>query len=732
MPDPRPRRCRQLLVGVTSLALVALSAPSAGAAECLTPVASDGNEAPCNPYLSSPSWAESHRNSYAQASSPFPGPQPGDEVSYEHHRGVLGAPVINNFTEPYADGGRAVWFSSVSFPDGESVYKADFETGEIIDIESKATRGEATDPNSGGVSGAYSILDAQNRLIVGRERKLDVFQDKVEGDRFSPIERSKVFTFPDEVFCGSRDKMVGLTMLWDGTIAFATELGVVGTVPGEPAQMKAKSIRSISLNGSSCQGASADDDNLDVVSNSIAADENGGIYVVTSRATYKFRWDGSDVEQVWRGSYNSGQSSGVRLGDGSGSTPSLMGTATGDDRFVVITDGQELMHLVLMWRDRIPADWKGLPGRPRRIACEIPVSFGDPNATESLSEQSVLVRGHSAVVVNNKLKNEDSFANLPPNARIIAAALAGQDPANAPYGLERFDWNQRKNKCSSRWANQEVSIPNGIPSMSTATGLIYGIGQRDGVWGLEGIDFETGESKLRVESSADVTDNSVYAATTVAPDGVIWTGTFLGYTIFRPAKAEPAPESLDLESLKRCRASAPRPLVGTDDGEVIRGTSSVDAILAREGPDTLIGRPGDDCLYSGGDQDIARGKRGDDLLFGGRGRDSLTGNGGDDRAFGGPARDRIRGGAGNDALKGRSGPDTLNGGRGSDLLVGSAGRDRLRGGGGMDELRGGSGSDVLRGGGGGGLLDCGAGRDKAIVASGAPTRLRQCERVIRR
>ena len=85
-----------------------------------------------------------------------------------------------------------------------------------------------------------------------------------------------------------------------------------------------------------------------------------------------------------------------------------MGTDPGDDRFVVITDGQRLMNLVLMWRDEIPVDWRpDRPGKDRRIACEVPVRFGDPNATESLDEQSVLVRGYASILVNNQLRERE-------------------------------------------------------------------------------------------------------------------------------------------------------------------------------------------------------------------------------------------------------------------------------------------------------------------------------------
>ena len=43
-------------------------------------------------------------------------------------------------------------------------------------------------------------------------------------------------------------------------------------------------------------------------------------------------------------------------------------------------------------------------------------------------------------------------------------------------------------------------MPNGIPSISEASGLVYGAGQREGQWGLEGLDFETGDSRVWVEA----------------------------------------------------------------------------------------------------------------------------------------------------------------------------------------------------------------------------------------
>jgi hypothetical protein len=277
---------------------------------------------------------------------------------------------------------------------------------------------------------------------------------------------------------------------------------------------------------------------------------------------YKFRFDGSTLTLEWQAAYEAGEGgvSAIRLGPGSGSTPSLMGTRLDDDRFVVITDGQELMHLVLFWRDEIPTDWTPLPGKDPRVACEFPVTFGDPLATKSLSEQSVLVRGHAAVVVNNLLQDESQIPNLP-IVRNVLSALLGGDPTLAPFGIERIDWDPETRTCQSVWANDELSIPNGIPGMSQATNLFYGIGQRQGVWGVEGADFDTGESRLfapasvtecpqevidglnplllifiggTLESLPRSCENSFFAGTEVGPDGAIVTGTFQGASKYTP------------------------------------------------------------------------------------------------------------------------------------------------------------------------------------------------------
>jgi hypothetical protein len=452
--------------------------------------------------------------------------------------------------------------------------KVDHETFTIIDWYVPRDRaGENAPAFSLGLSGAYAAIDAQNRFIAGRSRFVSFFGDSVEGDRSSLIELKKRIFIPDEVFCNMDDVIAGMSLTYDGHLAFATELGNLFVIPADADPDNLGDVPVVSTNDD-C--ATADRADLEIVSNSIAVDESGGIYLLTSAAMYRFNWDGSTLTEAWRAEYESAEiaPSPIRLGPGSGSTPSLMGTNADDDRFVVITDGQALMNLVLFWRDEIPADWEAIPGKDRRIACEIAVDFD--GETEAISEQSVAVRGYAAVVVNDLLT--DPTDNRPVTNQIEAAAqnlvsaLEGGIPEKAPSGVERIDWDPVTRTCSTIWANSEISVPNGIPSISETSGLVYGAGQRDGQWGLEGLDFETGESRVWVEAGPgtcpqenqglvlllpgvsevleqvpDSCENSVYAATTVGPDGVVYQGTLNGMTRYVPETigAPPAASQAD-------------------------------------------------------------------------------------------------------------------------------------------------------------------------------------------
>ncbi len=355
-----------------------------------------------------------------------------------------------------------------------------------------------------GISGAYSVL-VNHTFFVPKLNRIYAYGDKEES-RLSKIELKGVFELPE--MC-SGEAIVGVTLTYDGMIAFATNYGRVG-------------VLSQNLSHYSLYSINNDCENAEMVSNSIAADEEGGIYVVTDKAMYRINWDGEKLSLGWRAEYQTGEQRGGRLGKGSGSTPSLMNC--GDDWFVVITDGQRLMHMALFWRDEIPEDWKGLEGRDRRIAAEVPVTFGF-ETDESYSEQSVLVRGCSAAITNNRLGLR--LLDYLPEELQPSQCFSQTSLAIAPHGIEKFEWDAERMELRSVWTS-DVSIPNAIPTMSAKTNLFYAVGQRDGFWTIEAVNWENGKAVWYAKISPLPAHNSFYAATEIGPDGCIYTGMLWG------------------------------------------------------------------------------------------------------------------------------------------------------------------------------------------------------------
>ena len=122
------------------------------------------------PDLAASPWAGNHRNSYAQASSPFPGPTgPAEHVNVDHD-GFAAAPIVLSFSPEYRDGGRVIWASTVGLTN--EILKIDPETVTVIDKYIPQVE-EGAGPGTHSVSGAYNLVDADNRLHVGRARALD-------------------------------------------------------------------------------------------------------------------------------------------------------------------------------------------------------------------------------------------------------------------------------------------------------------------------------------------------------------------------------------------------------------------------------------------------------------------------------------------------------------------------------------------------------------------------------
>ncbi len=480
-------------------------------AGCVPAAVNDGKEPPANQYLADSPWNMTHRNPYCQASSPYPGPDKG--ISGKDY--IIGTPgcITMPISGKYPDGSRVVWGNNLT-----NVFKLGTKNNKLSEIDE--IKKDSSGSGDGGlvekgISGAYTLIDRDGVFFVPDMTRIFAYCDSVTGDPGSKIKIKGVYSIPAGYLHGGTDKIVGLVMTYDGMLVFATNTGLIGAV-------------SRGFDRAYFLYLGEDDE----LSNSIACDEQGGIYVVTSRKMYRVQWTGAELttdeaKGGWTADYETGSDqSGIRLGKGSGTTPTLMGVGR-QDRFVAITDGSELMNMVLFWRDKIPEGWQQIPGtKDRRIAAQVPVRFGDSDAKHSQTDQSLCVRGYGAVVVNNELG-----ADL--GSRTLNIIISGV-PGIAPKGIEKFEWNPETRTLSSVWANRQISIPNGIPCMSAATGLCYAIGKRGIFWTLEALDWNTGESVFYSNIGIGLQYNSAYAATQVGLEGCIYSGTAIGLVNLRP------------------------------------------------------------------------------------------------------------------------------------------------------------------------------------------------------
>ncbi|NNE57568.1 MAG: hypothetical protein HKN36_05630 [Hellea sp.] len=262
------------------------------------------------------------------------------------------------------------------------------------------------------------------------------------------------------------------------------------------------------------------------VRNANAVDEDGGIYVVSRNHMHKIVWDGDqlsthEADGAWTAKYRNG------WGEGSGATPSLMGFGE-EDRFVVITDGDFRMNVTLFWRDGIPEDWQQLEGAPsRRIAGQAPVTMGELDVQEIQSEQSNIVAGYGVFVVNNTPRNTPFYLPKEGVGRGLTIGPFGNNPKYQPYGIQKFNWNEKERRLEEAWANETISSPNGVPWVSTGSGQVYFIGARDNLWTLEAVDWLTGEPTFHYIIGGQKY-NSEFSGPAIDEKGRMFYGTMFG------------------------------------------------------------------------------------------------------------------------------------------------------------------------------------------------------------
>ena len=260
--------------------------------------------------------------------------------------------------------------------------------------------------------------------------------------------------------------------------------------------------------------------------NSVAVDEKGGIYVASDKLMHKLVWTGTELstreaDGAWTSPYDApagAEPPVVKVGLGTGSTPTLMGFGSDPDRLVVITDGCKQMKLVAFWRDDIPQGFTQRPGTAsRRIAGQIPVTCGfDPLPEWIQSEQSVVVNNYGAFVVNNIPAQASSFGTL---SKLLGTVCMGPVLETA-LGVERFRWDPDRDQWVSVWSRSDVSSTSMVPvncrngNMAMVNGYYTNSG-----WEVTGMDWDTGTTVHRTLFGRQTLGNGAYAILQYLPGG---------------------------------------------------------------------------------------------------------------------------------------------------------------------------------------------------------------------
>lgn len=277
---------------------------------------------------------------------------------------------------------------------------------------------------------------------------------------------------------------------WSGRLWFVGKEGSIGFV--DPRTGHIESIRT-----------------GEPVGNSFAVGDDGGVFVVTDAAMYRFDVSRAGKPRVtWRETYdNIGETKPGQTEAGSGTTPTLMG-----GRWVAITDNADPMKIVVYKRGRNV--------RGSRVVCEQPVFSKGASSTD----QSLIGAGRAMVVENNY-----GYAG-------IASTLGGK---TTEPGIERVDIDRDGRGCDPVWHN-DARAPSVVPKLSLANGLVYTYtkdpGDASDPWYFTAIDFHTGKTVWRRLAGLSFGFNNNFAPVSIGPDGTAYVGVIGGLVSFRDTR----------------------------------------------------------------------------------------------------------------------------------------------------------------------------------------------------
>ena len=368
--------------------------------------------------------------------------------------------------------------------------------------------------------GGYFYLDQHDRAVLPTNDRHILVVSVTSGPDFQvDADYDLSSTIPQG------EGIVSVLPDWHGLLWFVTRRGMVGTV-----NAGSGAVRTTRLSGEG-------------ISNSFAVDENGGVYVVSDRALYRFDAGSGGPRVSWRVVYpNSGIHKPGQSDAGSGTTPTLMGK-----RWVAITDNADPMDVVVYRRAiklkkkhkkhkkhaRAARRGKAKSKAQARLVCSAPVFAKGAGSTDN----SLIGTNRSLIAENNygyQINAEDLSGGIS-QPGLTRIDVVKKKPKMKRRGRKRK--RPAKFRCRSAWTSQERA-PSVVPKLSLSNGLVYTYThppRADGIdaWFLTALDYRTGRTVYHRRAGTGFGFNNNYAPVTLGPDGTAYVGVLGGVVAFR-------------------------------------------------------------------------------------------------------------------------------------------------------------------------------------------------------
>lgn len=325
--------------------------------------------------------------------------------------------------------------------------------------------------------GTYFFLDPEDHAFATTTES-SIAEVAVAAD--GSLTRERDWQLADQLPEG--DCLVATSVDWQGRVWWFSQQGVVGTLDRESG-----TVRTLALP----EGEG--------IFNSVSTDEDGGMYVVSTHATYRLDADAAAQPAVtWRETYDRGTTTKPgMLSQGSGTSPTLIG-----ERWVVVADNAEPRSNILVYDRR--------RGATERLHCTQPVLREGASTTEN----SLVAAGNSVIIENNF------------GYRGFLSTMLG---ASTTPGISRVMIEE--DGCRVAWTNDSIA-PTSVPKASLGNGLVYAYTKPRKLlvdaWYVTAIDIRTGETAWSRLTGTGPQWNNHYASNYLGPDGALYIATIAG------------------------------------------------------------------------------------------------------------------------------------------------------------------------------------------------------------